>query len=474
MKNYQVMIIVSIVFFLVGWQTNKLITPEAPKIQAKIKKIKNKIVPKKITLLEKIDAKKRLDVIILNSPTVYYMGNEREIGFEYELISNYAESIGVDLNLTTVYTISDALEMSRKGIGDITVASITLTPERKKEFKFGPQYYTVQEQLICHKNIFRKSIKNESDLVGVKITVGKDTSYESTMNSLKEKVEGFEFQLTKKYSTGQLLELVNNKKIDCTVADSNIFTLNQRYYPELSRVMILSDRKALSWILRKGDNSLNESLYKWLNIYERSGKMAELRDYYYSFLSLFDYYDTKVFYKRLKSRLPKYRKNFKAAGKKYNIPWMLLAAQSYQESHWNAKAKSHTGVRGIMMITQSTAKSLGVKNRLNAKDAIYGGAKYLRNIEKRLDKEIKGKSRWYFTLAAYNVGMGHIHDAQSLARKLNKNPYTWSTMKEVLPLLTQKRYYKNLKYGYARGNEPIKYVNAIQRYLTIIMKNERK
>ena len=468
------MIIVSIIFFLVGWQTNKLITPEAPKIQAAVQKIKSKIVPKKITLLEKIQAKKRLDVIILNSPTVYYIGSERELGFEYELISNYAESIGVDLNLTTVYTIGDALELSRKGVGDITVASITITPERKKEFKFGPQYYTVQEQLICHKNIFRKSIKDEADLIGLKIVVGKDTSYEHTVNSIKEKVEGFEFQLTKKYSTGQILELINSKKIDCTVADSNIFTINQRYYPELARVMILSDRKALSWILREGDNSLNDSLYKWLNIYERSGKMAELRDYYYSFLSLFDYYDTKVFYKRLKNRLPKYKKHFKNAGKKYDIPWMLLAAQSYQESHWNAKAKSHTGVRGIMMITQRTAKSLGVKNRLNAKDAIYGGAKYLRNIDKRLDKKITGKNRWSFTLAAYNVGMGHIHDAQTLARKLNKNPYLWSTMKEVLPLLSHKRYYKNLKYGYARGDEPVKYVNAIQRYLAIIMRNESK
>ena len=444
MKNYLVPIIVALIFFVVGWQSSQLTTKETPQI--KIDKPKIKIPKKEITLLEKIKAKKRLDVVILNSPTVYYIGSESNLGFEYELISSYAKSIGVDLNLTTVYTIGDALQMSRDGIGDITVASISMTSSRKEEFKFGPQYYTIQEQLICHKNIFRKSLKDESDLVGLSITVGKDTSYEMTMKALKEKVEGIEFKSTQQYSTAQLLELVNNKKIDCTLADSNIFSLNQRYYPELSRVMILSDRKALSWILREGDNSLNESLYTWLNIYERSGKMAELRDYYYSYLSIFDYYDTKVFYKRLKKRLPKYKKHFKAAAKKYNVPWTLLAAQSYQESHWNAKAKSHTGVRGIMMITLATAKHLGVKNRLNAKEAIYGGAKYLRSIEKRLDKEITGKSRLYIALAAYNVGMGHIHDAQTLARKLNKNPYTWSTMKEVLPLLTQKRYYKDLKY----------------------------
>ncbi|WP_294967121.1 transglycosylase SLT domain-containing protein, partial [Sulfurimonas sp.] len=156
-----------------------------------------------------------------------------------------------------------------------------------------------------------------------------------------------------------------------------------------------------------------------------------------------------------------------------SIPWLLLAAQSYQESHWNPKAKSYTGVRGMMMLTQATAKQVGVKNRLNAKESIEGGAKYLSRIEKRLPPEIKGKNRWAFTLAAYNVGMGHIHDAQILARKLNKDPYLWTDMKKVLPLLSQKKYYKSLKNGYARGNEPVKYVESILYYLDIISKKTK-
>lgn len=432
----------------------------------------------KETLLSKIKEKKTLHVVILNSPTTYYAGAEKEMGFEYELISNFAQSIGVQTHFNVVYTVSEALQKSREGLGDITVSGLTVTDARKKEFKFGPQYHTVKEQLICSSDMYKKRTfpRDLEDLAGLKVIVGKDTSYETTLNELKKSLEGFDFNTTTEHSTEQLLNMTYKKEIDCTVADSSVFMINQRYYPKLVRALVLSERKSLAWIIRdvNGDESVNEALYKWLNAYERSGDMAELRDHYFSFLSIFDYYDTSIFYERLNKRLPKYKKYFVEAGKKYNIPWMVLAAQSYQESHWNPLATSHTGVRGMMMLTNNTAKLLGVKNRIDVKESIFGGAKYLRVIEKRLPPEITGKNRWAFAMAAYNVGLGHIHDAQDLAIKLNKNPYSWIDIKEVLPFLEQKKYYRKLKYGYARGNEPVRYVDAIQNYYDIIQKREAK
>lgn len=430
-----------------------------------------------ISVMDLIREKGRLDVVILNSPTTYYAGTEKEMGFEYDLISAFAKEVEVDLNLTVVYTVSEALQKSREGVGDITVAGLTITDARKKEFKFGPQYHTVQEQLICSNELYKKKTfpRDLQDLVGLNILIGEDTSYEGTLNKLKGEIDGFEFNTTTEYSTEQLLGLTHKEEIDCTVADSSVFMINQRYFPKLVRALVLSDRKSLAWIIQDDeDQSVNEALYKWLNRYERSGKMAELRDHYFTFLSIFDYYDTSIFYKRLESRLPKYKEHFIGAGEKYNIPWMILAAQSYQESHWNPKATSHTGVRGMMMLTNNTAKLLGVKNRIDVKQSIYGGAKYLRVIERKLPPEIKGKNRWAFTLASYNVGYGHILDAQTLARKLNINPNSWIAMKEVLPLLTQKKYFSKLKYGYARGNEPVKYVDAIQNYYDILQKHEAK
>ena len=467
--NASMKILIAILFFAIGWGTKTYFD------ESQCNSTTHEVVQQKQNRdddLAKILKKGQLDVIILNAPTVYYIGADIERGFEFELISDYARYLGVKLNLHMVYTTAEALELTKKGVGDITVAAITKTPERSKEFVFGPSYMSIQEQLICSDKLYKehRMPKAIEDLVDLKIVVGKNTTYEATLNEVKKEVDGFDFNATTEFSSEQLLEMVQNKSIDCTVVDSNIFMINHRYYPEISRVMTFGKYERLAWVLRKKSQRVQQSLYEWLNEFERSGKMDEVRDFYYSYLSLFDYYDTKIFYKRLKTRFPKYKKYFQEAGKKYGIDWMLLAAQSYQESHWNPHAKSHTGVRGMMMLTLKTAKSLGIKNRLNPKQSIFGGAKYLASIEKRFPKEIQGKNRWAFTFAAYNVGMGHIHDAQTLARKLNKNPYLWSDIKETLPLLSQRKYYKQTKYGYARGSEPVFYVNSILYYYNIIAK----
>jgi len=461
MKKFIVFSFIAISFFTLGWFTQGYVIHKEQLLS--------------MSMLDKIKARKRLDVIILNSPTVYYVGAERKMGFEYELLASYAKEIGVDLNLSVVNTVDEALSLSKQGVGDITAAGLSITAQRKKEFVFGPKYFLVQEQMICHRGMYRQKNfpKDMEDLSGLNIVVGKSTSYEQTLNNLSELYPQMKIRYDENESTESLLEMVWEKKIDCTVADSNIFAVNQRYYPELSMAFSVSERKHLAWVLREGDDSLRDDLYQWINRCEQAGKMAELRDFYYSYLNIFDYYDTKVFHKRMKTRLPKYEKHFKKAAEKYDIPWVLLAAQSYQESHWNAKAKSHTGVRGMMMLTLPTAKHLGVKNRLDPVQSIYGGAKYISQIEKRFGDKVKGVNRILFALAAYNVGMGHMHDAQTLARQMNKNPYSWRDIKTVLPLLSQKKYYKQLKYGYARGSEPVRYVNAIHQYADIINKTKQ-
>jgi len=456
MKSFLKLSIASIIFFALGWYAQLYISTYTSL--------------KKMTVLEKIKAKKRLDVVILNSPTVYYVGPERKMGFEYELLASYAKEIGVDLNLTVVNTVDEALHLSKLGVGDITAAGLSVTKQRQKEFVFGPKYFLVQEQMICHKDMYKDKNfpKDMEDLSGLNIVVGKSTSYEQTLENLRELYPKMKLRYDENSSTQSLLEQVWKREIDCTVADSNIFSINQRYYPELAMAFAVSERKHLAWILRGEDDSLKDDLYQWINRCEQAGKMAELRDFYYAYLNIFDYYDTKVFHKRLKTRLPRYEKYFKTAAKQYDVPWIMLAAQSYQESHWNAKAKSHTGVRGMMMLTLTTAKHLGVKNRLDAKESIFGGAKYIAELEKRFGDKVKGKNRILFALAAYNVGMGHMHDAQTLARRMNKDPYSWRDIKTVLPLLSQKKYYKQLKYGYARGSEPVRYVKSIHNYADLI------
>ena len=120
------------------------------------------------------------------------------------------------------------------------------------------------------------------------------------------------------------------------------------------------------------------------------------------------------------------------------------------------------------MLTRNTAKLLGVKNRLNPSESIKGGTRHIKGMLKLVPKEVEGGNRLRYALAAYNVGMGHIYDAMKLATKLGLNANIRSDLKQVLPLLSEKKYYRNLKYGYARGSEPVKYVQAIYNYRNIL------
>lgn len=444
-------------FFIFGWFSHSIYYPNF----------------NSSSVLDDIKRDKVLNVVLLNAPSTYYIGASGPQGFEYDLLRDYAKHLNVDLKITPVNTIKEAIELSQEGRYDIISAGLAKTPSRERLFNFGPSYFEVQEQVICNRNMIGsgKFPRAVEELEGLKISVGEYTSYSDTIQQLQK--DGFEINatFTSNFSTEELLEQVANGTIDCTLAASNIFSLNQRYFTEIAMAFTISGREQLAWVLADNASELEADMYSWLNSYNQSGKMAELKDHYYSHILFFDYYDTKMFYKRIKSRLPRYEKYFKEAGEEYDVPWRLVAAQSYQESHWNPRAKSFTGVRGLMMLTLTTAKQVGVKNRLSAKQSVFGGAKHLRHMIKSLPKEIKSENRLKFALAAYNVGMGHIKDAQVLATKFSLDKNVWSDLKVVLPLLSQKRYYRTLRYGYARGSEPVRYVEAIYDYKDILEKS---
>jgi membrane-bound lytic murein transglycosylase MltF len=170
----------------------------------------------------------------------------------------------------------------------------------------------------------------------------------------------------------------------------------------------------------------------------------------------------------IKERLPDLREFFERAAEMYNMDWRLLAAIGYQESHWNPKAKSPTGVRGIMMLTLPTAEFLGVDDRLDPEQSIFGGAEFLNRLKTRLPDDINEPDRSWMALAAYNVGVGHLHDARLLTEIRGGDPHIWPDVKESLPLLSRKQWYTKTKHGYARGWEPVKYVENIRSYYEIL------
>jgi membrane-bound lytic murein transglycosylase F len=184
--------------------------------------------------------------------------------------------------------------------------------------------------------------------------------------------------------------------------------------------------------------------------------------------------EESILKKRINDRLPKYISYFKKHTKHSIFSWELIASVAYQESHWNHKAVSFTKVKGLMMLTMDTANYIGIKNRLDPDQSVDGGVRYLENIFKRLPDSIKGSDRIWMTLAAYNVGLGHLEDARIITQKFGHNQNYWSDVKKYLPFLSKRKYYKKTMNGYARGYEPVKYVERIKSYLNIINEESKQ
>jgi membrane-bound lytic murein transglycosylase F len=310
------------------------------------------------------------------------------------------------------------------------------------------------------------------DLPEVDLLVLEDTSYVERLREIKQVVPDLTWREAESLSTEQILEKVwREDGVDCTVADSNIVALNQRYYPELVVAFPITEEQELAWVLPKGSNALQDRLRQWFRELEANRELAALRDRYYGHFQIFDYVDIATFQSRIKTRLPRYKPLFQEVAADYPaFSWELLAAQAYQESHWRPRARSPTGVRGMMMLTLTTARSLGIRNRLDVRNSIRGGGEYLARMWERLPESIEEPDRTWIALAAYNVGMGHIWDARRLAKRAGLDPDSWSALKQTLPKLSQREYYKDLPYGYARGTEPVTYVRRIRQYFQILQR----
>ena len=420
--------------------------------------------------LEHIRETGTLRVVTRNAPTSYYLNRHKQAaGPEQALTSAFAAHLGVDVQYIVKDSIRGVLAALEAGKADMAAAGLTVTESRQTRFRFAAPYRQVRQQVVCNKKSARP--ENVAELDGVSLTVIADSSYAERLQALKAEHPDLTWQEDEKRGTEQLLHRVWENKLDCTVADTNIVDINRRYYPQLEVMFALHETESLAWALPKGAEALATQASDWLT--SKAGKQARaaVERRYYAYLPEFDFVDRRALVRRIDSVLPRYDPLFERAGEQHALPPLLLAAQAYQESKWDPKAKSPTGVRGLMMLTGRTAKAMGVDNRLDPAQSVRGGAKYLDRMRARIDDSVPMPDRLFMALAAYNIGLAHLRDAQKLARRLGKNAKSWADLKSVLPLLADKRYYPSLKYGYARGTEPVRYIHRIRDYEDVIRRH---
>ncbi|MCK5907354.1 MAG: transporter substrate-binding domain-containing protein [Flavobacteriales bacterium] len=426
--------------------------------------------------LDQIKERGVLKALTVHSPSSYFLYKGKSMGFEYELLQNFADDIGVKFKVVKVNNLDDMIPMLKRGEGDIIAHGLTVTNERKENVTFT-NYYNLTHQVLVqckpHKwwqmrqdDIDKTLVKDVTDLIGETVSIRKESAYYERVKNLIQEIGDTIFIdfIDGSYSTEEIIKMVSDGDVKHTIADNNIADINKSYYSNLDISTQVSLSQRVAWSVRKDSPNLEDAVNKWLKGIKRSG--------YYNIMYTKYFKNRRQFKKRMKSdysslkttgRISEYDDVVKKYSKKINWDWRLVSSIVYQESRFDHGAKSWVGAGGLMQIMPGTARELGMKNG-SASENIRVGTKYLKQIYNRFDNISDSIQRVKLTIASYNCGYGHVIDAQRLAEMNKKDKNNWDNgVGESLLKLSNSKYYnlKGIKYGYVRGQEPYNYVNEI-------------
>lgn len=417
----------------------------------------------RLNLQERVRTVGTLRVALINSATTYFMRGKGTVGFEYDLVRRFVDHLGLKLKVIGVDNRHAAIAAIKNGQAHM-VAGLAISHSARQQVHFTPPYSKVNLDIVY--NTHDPKPENLEDISG-KLTI---RAHSALSESLKRLHPDLTFQTRVATNAEALMAAVAKGKIYSTIASDDLVAINQRYYPELRVAFTLPKaQRKLAWAFPKhGSETIYNRAVAWLAQAKQSGQIHILRQRYFAHADRLGFVGGRIFAEQVRQRLPKWRPLFKNAGTEYSLDWRLLAAMSYQESHWDPDATSPTGVRGLMMLTQATASDLGVSNRLDPTQSINGGARYLVRQRKRLPNSIKEPDRTWMAMAAYNIGFGHLMDARRLVAKYGKNPNLWANVRTALTWLTQEQYFDETRYGYAPGYQAVEYVGNIRAYYDIL------
>jgi membrane-bound lytic murein transglycosylase F len=417
------------------------------------------------TTFEQIRTLGELRVVTRNSPTAYYLGANGPEGPEYDLVRAFAAQLGVALYIYTVPGFADIHDEVATGRAHVAAAGLTINDAWGDDVTFGPAYQQVRQHLIYRQG--QPKPRSIRDINGSHLEVIAGSAQAEALRRLRDRYPDLVW-IERHGDSLELLGEVAEGSIDYTIVDSTEFALGRNFHRDVRVAFDLMPGESLAWALTRRDGSLLERVRTYFAQTLVDGRLANVMERYYGRSDRFEYVGARGFIRDVQGLLPRYRHWFEEAGVKVGEDWRLLAAIGYQESRWDPGAISPTGVRGLMMLTEITAAQLGVSDRNDPKQSILGGAQYYSSIRGKIPKRIPEPDRTWLALAAYNVGFGHLEDARILAQEAGKNPDSWQAVRAYLPLLAQESVYTRTRRGYARGWEPVRFVDNIRSYLDIL------
>ena len=421
--------------------------------------------------LDRVFSQGELTMITRNTAHSYYLYREQATGFEYDLARAFADFLGVRLTVRLADNWQEMCALLDGTPGGFIAAGVGITAAKKQRVAFSDVYLTSGQHLVSHRK--QRRIRRPADLEGRTLHVPKGSPYQERLEQLRNQGVHFHMVLCEGVPSEELIRRVAEQTIDATIADSMVAYRNRRYYPQLMVSEAVSREVAFGWAVGRASKGLLEEINRFFETIKADGRFQEIFDRHYANVSDFDFVGVRAYHRRLKSRLPEYLPTVQAAAAAHGFDWRLVAAQMYQESHFDPNAMSHAGAFGLMQLTRATAESLGVQNILDPTENIMAGVRHMKALYDYFD-EAAPPDRLCLALAAYNTGQGHLYDARRLARQMNLDPDKWAVISRTLPLLRYPEYYKEAVYGYCRGTEPVEYVKQTLLYYDILKHKDRR
>ena len=416
--------------------------------------------------LDALRERGELRVVTLNLPTCYYLGAHGTEGLEYQLASRFASQLGVKLTMYPVVNERAMQDELGAGRADIAAASLTDSADWQRVGDAAVPYANIPQLVVYRRSGTRP--RDTLQLESARLAVRAGSPQESILERLRRTVAPALQWVQTAPSSADPIEDVDTGGADYAITDAREFSYARHLYPNVLVGFALPDTRPVQWMVRKGATALLEAVDQFFGALAQSGELTQVVQGASGDTRRFEYEESREFQTHVADRLPRYRSWFEQAAAQVGIDWRLLAAIGYQESKWDPRAASEEGAEGLMMLTADTAQAMGISDRDDPQQSIFAGARYLAQVRQMIPERIPEPDRTWLTIAAYNVGFGHLEDARIITQALGKDPDSWAEVREQLPLLAQGRWYARAKRGYARGWEPVQFVDRIQRFLTLL------
>jgi len=432
----------------------------------------NKKVKEKATDWIDIIEKGEITAVTLNSSTSYFQYKMQPMGYEYDLIADFAKTHNLELKIKVAENAGRLIEMLQGGEADIIAYPIAINSNSKREILFCG--HEKQSSLVIVQRAERGDtiLKDVTQLIGKNIYVKPHTRYhERLVNLNKELGNGIHIVDIEKdtVTVEDLIEMVSRGEINYTVCQDDVARLNRTYFRNINIDLPISFNQRSSWAVRNSSPLLAEAINEWASNNNGRNRYQAISKRYFERSKTY-YANTAYTLEVVNRQISPFDSLFKAYAPQLGWDWQLLASIAYQESHFQPSVIAWSGAEGLMGIMPATASGLGFKPeemQIPEKN-LQAGIECLRRFKGGFKEVPDPLEQIKLTLASYNAGVGHIYDAQRLAEKYGKSPDIWQDhVAEFIRLKSDPQYYTDsiCKHGYLRGNETFNYVTEVlERY----------